>query len=788
MPLLELKPQKNTNASVLLDKIKRGTQNSPQTIIRGGKMGKDGIVGIINNIKHVVSKNLGKYEDKYEAIRTEQDLISYIDSCIDNGVVALDTETTSLDVMSLTIAGFSLFTPGQKAVYVPINHLSYVSGVKIKNQLSAEFCGEQLQRLVDNNVKVIFFNANFDIRVIQHTLGVNLTAYFDCYIAARLLNENEPESNLKFLHNKYCLQGQEDVFRFGDLFNNIIFTYVPIETGYIYAARDAEITYELYKFQEEYLNSESEACIECGLTRVANLFWNVEMPLIKTIVSMENKGIYFDKEFAAKLSTKYHKMLEEREAKFQQICATFEKQINSYRKVQGAKCKLDNPISINSPAQLAILMYDILGLKSGVKDKPRGTGEDVLKTIDHPLSSAILDYRETSKLLTTYIDKLPNEVKSDGRIHASFNAVAAVTGRFNSTDPNLQQIPSRGPGKETRKMFMAEKGNILISCDYSAQEPRITAHISQDQKMITAYREGKDIYCAIASIAYNVPYEDCLEHDANGKLNPEGKKRRGTAKAIVLGVLYGKGIKAIAEDLQITKPKAQQIYDKIMTSFPGLKTLIEDSKNMARDLGYVETIWGRKRRLPDMQLPTYEFSKIGSTGSEITFDPLDFDTNEEEDNYIDPDLIRYYTKKMDSAWGNKKWEIKEEAKMDGIEITDNGGKIADAERQCLNARVQGSAADMTKMAMLLIDNDEKLKEYGYRILIPIHDELIGEVPYEHAIEAGNRVSELMVAAAKDLCVPVKCDAEWFLRWQGQSLEEDDIKQLISGEKTAEDFD
>ena len=106
----------------------------------------------------------------------------------------------------------------------------------------------------------------------------------------------------------------------------------------------------------------------------------------------------------------------------------------------------------------------------------------------------------------------------------------------------------------------------------------------------------------------------------------------------------------------------------------------------------------------------------------------------------------------------------------------------------MNAKVQGSAADMTKMAMLLIDNDEKLKEYGYRILIPIHDELIGEVPYEHAIEAGNRVSELMVAAAKDLCVPVKCDAEWFLRWQGQSLEEDDIKQLISGEKTAEDFD
>ena len=740
--------------------------SAPQGLsIKGG----DSLLDRINTIAALVNKNLGKYASLYDIIRDEEEFEEYIDRCIEFGEVALDTETTSLDPISCTLAGLCLYVPGSKGVYIPVNHVSYVTGVKVENQISETFATKMMKKLKEAKTRIILFNAKYDIRVIKNQLRVELIPYWDCYLAARLLNENEPENNLKALHKKYCMKGEGDAFSFDSLFKGIPFTHIPVKTGYLYAARDPHITYELYQFQKPFLTEGSELCVERDLEGPAFVFHHIEMPLINVVAEMEDTGIAFDFDHARKLSEEYTEKLKQAEKAFYTTCDGFGKELDAYRAEKGSSNKLEYPINISSPPQIAIMLYDVLKIKPVDKEKPRGTGEEILQKIDHPVAKAILEYRGISKLLTTYIDKMPTIVnEKTGRIHASFNQIGADTGRFSSSDPNMQNIPSHND--EIRKMFRASEGNVLLSSDYSAQEPRLTAHMSNDEKMINAYRQGKDLYVEVASIAYGLPYDECKEFRADGTRNPEGKERRGAAKAIVLGVCYGKGVAAIGEDLGISKKKAQEIYDKIMISFPGLKNFMEESEEMARERGYVSTVWGRKRRLPNMQLPRYEFSYIG--GVPIDFDPL-FDDEEEAVGpmEVDPDAIERYSKQLDKCYSRKEKErIKARAESEGIKIKDNGGYIAEATRQCVNSRIQGSAADQTKLAMILIGNDQRLKDLGFKMLLAVHDELIGECPREHAKEVAERFSGLMVEAAKELKVPSKCDVEITECWYGDPLD------------------
>lgn len=295
-----------------------------------------------------------------------------------------------------------------------------------------------------------------------------------------------------------------------------------------------------------------------------------------------------------------------------------------------------------------------------------------------------------------------------------------------------------------------------------------------DKKMLEAYQQGKDLYAQIASLAFDKSYEDCLEFylDENGKktteTNKEGKERRTQAKSILLGILYGRGIASVAEQLKCTKEKAQAIQDKIFKGFPAIKDFEEASKDMARELGYVDTLWGRKRRLPKIQLPMYEFDF--SNAKARNFNPLDFDSEQSE--YVDYAAMDKYTRLLDKAYGRQqKEEIKAKAKAEGIIIKDNGGFIADAERQCVNSRIQGSAADMTKKAMILVGNDERLKQLGFKLLIPVHDELIAECPIENAKECEERFAHLMSIAAKDkLEVPISCDVTLTREWYGEEIE------------------
>ena len=441
---------------------KSKTKVKSATAVKSGS----GLLGLINQIKAIVETHLGKFKDDYIIITNETDLDVYFQQCALNGVISIDTETTGLDPMLDRIVGLCIYTPNNKAAYVPINHTSYVTGVRVDNQLTEKQVANRLEELLCSNPAIIMFNAKFDIRVIRNQLGVkDIYCTWDAYLASRLLNENEESNGLKALHQKYVLNGKEDEFKFDALFKGVTADKIPINTFYLYAAHDAIITYELYEYQKQFLYYDKTCDNEArnGMNGVSWVFFNIEMPCVKVVCDMEDNGVQFDFDYQQKLSEKYNRLLEEKENEFYKICNTWGNEIYEYRQ-KHKDCKLDDPINIGSPTQIAILLYDILQIEPPDPKSPRGTGEAILQKIDSPIAKAILDYREMSKLVSTYIDKLPNCVNpKDGRIHCSFNQYGADTGRFSSSDPNLQNIPSHN--KDIRKMFVATNEEKLVSTD-----------------------------------------------------------------------------------------------------------------------------------------------------------------------------------------------------------------------------------------------------------------------------------------------------------------------------------
>ena len=751
-----------------LAKIANQTKKVTPTIKGGG-----GLLGRIKQIQQMVDKHLGKYKEKYQIIQTKEALKEFVDNVIEFGAVSIDTETTGLDPMQDTIAGICVYSPNQKSAYIPLNHISYITELPVLNQLPSDVVRSEFQRFLDKKVQIIMFNADFDIRVLRHGIGLkDIYCTWDCYLAQRLLNENEDSNALKKVHQKYVLNGQEDAFTFEELFKGIPFTMIPLQTAYLYAAHDPEITWELFEYQHKFLRADST---REDMRKIYKLFTEIEMPCVPVVADMEDNGILFDFDYNAKLKEKYHKLLDEREAEFRKSYKKYEKKIEEYRKKNG---KLDNPINIKSTDQLAILLYDIIELEpyydKRKKKEVRTTSEDYLKTLDNDVARAILSYREFSTIVDTFIDKLPNCVNlKDGKIHCKFNQYGARTGRFSSSDPNLQNIPSHI--KDIRRMFTASPGYVLMSADFSQQEPRSLAALCRmdgDAQMYDTFMQGKDLYSEIASKAFNRTYEDCLEFylDENGdktdKVNAEGKERRTQAKSILLGVLYGRGVPSIADQLNCTVEKAQAIKDSVFKAFPAIKRFEDKSLAMAYELGYVTTVCGRKRRLPELQLDEYEFRWADEhSGTDL----LDFDSEETEQE-VPERTIKKYLSLLHSCRFNEKQKIFQRANKEGIWIVDNGKKIADATRQCVNSRIQGSAADMTKLAMVYVSRNERLKELGFRLLIQVHDELIGECPAENMKECSELLARVMSKSAEKLLgMSIDCDVDLMYQWYGEKI-------------------
>ena len=740
---------------------KKANSKTRQTAtVKGGSS----LIERISAIKMKVESALGHLKDDYIIIQEEDVLHDYIDKCITNNVISIDTETTGLDPLVDDIVGICIYTPNMPAAYIPVNHISYMTGVRVEGQLPKDILGREFKRI--DGIDLIMFNASFDIRFMEQ-IGVKLHCTWDCYLASRCLNENEGKGNrgLKPLHNKYVLNGEEDVFSFGDLFKGITFDKIPIKTGYIYAAHDAIITYELCEYQKPFLTIDNPECVKRGLQDVAWVFHNIEMPCVDAVVELEDTGVAFDFDYNEELKEKYHNILDEKEAKFHEVCEMYSDEIAECRS-KGAK--LDDPINIASPQQLAILFYDVmkcpLYYDKKSKKESRSTAEDALVQLDNPVSKAVLEYRNFSTIVSTFIDKLPDCVNpKDGRIHCKFNQYGADTGRFSSENPNLQNIPSHN--KDIRPMFKATDGYYFLSADYSQQEIKGMAQMCGDEGMIEAFRQGKDFYAEIASVAFGYPYEECLEFRPDGTTNPEGKERRAQAKSILLGINYGRGAASIAEQIGCSKKDAERIKDDVFKGFPAIAEFERQSYEMVNTLGYITTLWGRKRRLPSMLKPDYEFEWIDGVPHDD--DPLNFDS--ELSTEVPEDIQNKYRRKIEASNFRDRRKIFELANSEGIYVIDNT-KDKDYTK-VVNARIQGTAADMTKLAMIALHNDKRLKELGFRMLIQVHDEIIAECPKENVKEVVERFSKVMSEApGEKFVVPISCDVEVTERWYGEKVE------------------
>jgi len=435
--------------------------NKPKKIKKGTSSDKTDIQAKLKLIEEDVNRILGKYKYDTQIIKTKDELIQYIDKSIENGEIAIDTETNnSLNPLECKIMGGCIYTPGMKNAYIPINHVDIDTGIRLDWQLTEADLNEQFSRL--GNTKIIMHNGKFDYQVIKCTCGVKLDCYWDTMIAARILNENEKAALKEQYRMK--LNPNQEKYDIEHLFKGLKYEIVSPDLFALYAATDSKITYELYKWQaREFNKPENE--------RIFNVFMNIEMPVVEVVSEMELTGITVDVEYAKLLSERYHNELEEIQSKIDKELEKYSDKISQWRLTDDALYKaptmdkstgkqkvdkkgnlvfakskseqLDSPPSVNSPTQLAILLYDVLEIETDIDrstGKPsRSTGEDALKSINgskYPICSLILEYRGVNKLINTYVDKLPECVcEKDGRLHAHFNQCGTDTGRFSSTEP-----------------------------------------------------------------------------------------------------------------------------------------------------------------------------------------------------------------------------------------------------------------------------------------------------------------------------------------------------------------
>lgn len=714
-----------------------------------------------------------------KCIHTRRELHDYVTDMIEAGIGGIDTETTGLDRRLDKIVGSSLYFPDGVEVYIPSKHIVPIMEEPYPGQLDYREVQEEFDRFRQKKTKLIFANADFDLSMMFYSYGVDLidAFYYDCIIAWRCIKENEPDNALKTLYNKYVLKGQGDPKKFSDFFTPELFPYCDPEIAKLYAANDAVITYKLHRWQLPLITKGHPDCEKRHLESISDLIWGVEFPLVKIAQDMHRNGMFIDKMISDQLRVKYHSMLEAETEKARMLISEAISD-PKYRTSKKRPFNTAEDFNPNSTPQVLWVIYDLLGFK--IDGKPT-TDKTVLSTFKHPIPAQILKCRSLDTLISAFVDKLPENVWEDHRVRGTFNTIGAGTGRLSSKSPNMQNLPSRA--KDIRHMFRAQSGYVLLSSDFSQQEPKLTAFISQDAQMIQSFKEGKDIYSFIASIAFNKPYEDCLENRPTGEVDengdpivifqPDGKARRSESKSVLLGVLYGRSVPSIADQLYAKEDwtdeqkikKAQFVYDSVMQAFPALRKFMINSQNFARKYGYTETILGRRRHHPNYCLPRFEFVPMeGYVSPDI--DPLDPSTYNAKPGI--PDRVLDSLRKEFAGYKYYSQIVRRTKELadQNIRVINNSRKVQDAERQIVNSIIQGSAADTTKLAMIKVASNQRMKEIGARLVNCIHDELLVECPVEHYEECAELLSSLMCDAASFLPFPIKCDVTVSYRWNG----------------------
>lgn len=687
---------------------------------------KNAYTKVIDNAREVIHS-----EEKGILLNTQVTLEQYINQCIADGEYVLDIETTGLDPFNDLIVGVCLYSPSQEPAYIPMLHTD-IDNKLLPGQLEVAVVKQHITRLMESDAHWINHNIKFDAKFLMYRWNIKPNnMYWDTLIGAFVLNENEPTHGLKPLYAKYITKSK-DKQSYKDLFEKTPFNYIPLDLAEVYGANDGTKTYALYKFQKQYLNPNHD---RGDFKQLYKVFRDIEMALLPVLCDMELKGVEIDTKFAKELEVKYEQVaLDQEQYLYDVIYTRFANKVKNHtalqeliakqaknKKLKGTKYQ--DLINFNSSPQLKYLFFDILGFPKLYRRDPMSCGKeqqqlwldsDKVSKGQKEFLQAFMEWRKTVKLLTSFIVKIPEarEVKTNA-VHTNFNQLGAKTGRFSSSHPvhkiNLQQIPSRN--KDIRKIFTARPGHVFIGSDFSAIEPRILATVSQDPTMLQTFNDGIDIYASMASLIFNVPYEQCLEfHPETGEKQPEGKDRRTQTKSVLLGIMYSRGAKAIAEQFGRDAKWGQELIDNFYKSFPSIKEIITRSMYQAEKLGYVCTITGRKRRLPNMRL--------------------------DKENYL----------------------------------------YQEASRQCLNARIQGSSADVMKLAMVNLHNNPRFKELGGSILMTIHDEMVIECRDEVAVEMSELLPEVMKdTAMKLLGTKQKCDVEVSRVWSGDDCL-DEIKR------------
>ena len=497
---------------------------------------------------------------RYETVRTDAQLASWIERCRSSGRFVLDTETTSLVARHADLVGIALSDAPGSACYIPIAH-------REGRQLSRASILRAIQSLLENvSLVMIGHHLKYDLTILERA-GLSVSCGLDdtllmSYVLDAATGRHDMDS-LALRHLGHQTISYEDVCGKGA--KQIRFDDVAIETAAQYAAEDADITYRLFQCFAERLSA---------VPALASIYRDLELPVMGILRSIENHGALIDPDILAQQSLDLGQRLDALEAEAIDL--------------------VGRPFNLASPKQLQAILYDELKLPV-LKKTPKGqpsTNEEVLQelALDYPLPKILITHRSLSKLKGTYTDKLPLDIDPiDGRIHTSFHQAVTSTGRLSSSDPNLQNIPIRTEeGRRIRKAFIAPPGWVVLASDYSQIELRIMAHLSADRGLVQAFARGDDIHRATAGDVFGV--EPMFVTD----------DLRRRAKAINFGLIYGMSAFGLARQLGIDRGEAQQYIDRYFERYPGVKQYMERTRAMAHDQGYVETVFGRRLMLPDI--------------------------------------------------------------------------------------------------------------------------------------------------------------------------------------------
>lgn len=446
-----------------LDKINQAAQKS-KVVAESAPKKKKSMGGITSELERI-SATVREYFKDSDAIliSDEQTLHDYVSEVIKVGYAGIDTETTGLDRVNDTIVGASLYHPNGREAYFPMRHISPIFGTPYKGQLTYEQVGKEFQRLVDAKVKLIFANADFDLGMIYKDLKVDMipSVFYDVITAWRCVKEDEKDNALKVLYAKYPMHGNVDPMKFRDFFPPDMFPYCKPEVAALYAAHDAKITYELFLWQLPYLQKDNPKCQKKHLEAVSDLVFGLEFPIIEVCQNLHRRGMYLEQTAAEMLQKKYYPEQEAADEKLRQMV---QQVLDDPQYSTKVRCPFRSASEFlpNSDQHVAWLCYDLMGLGDG---KDRSTKKEILKTFNMKITDQILECRSLRTLISTFIEKLPKSVASDSRIHCTFNAIGADTGRMSSKSPNMQNVPSRHG--DIRRMFRATPGYVLLSSDYS---------------------------------------------------------------------------------------------------------------------------------------------------------------------------------------------------------------------------------------------------------------------------------------------------------------------------------